>query len=448
MKSFKTLNITGALLDNNQFFKYIENISAEHTIKKQSDKITFPIPNLKENFNFIYETYNLLNKHIKMGIKIHSAGEWILDNFYIIEEAFKTIQKEIKISNYKNLPAIATGKYKGFARIYVLAAEIVAFTECSVNDENLKLALTAYQNKKALSIEEINQISLFLKIILIDKIKDVWEKIHKEAFSNLKKGEGFENTEKIFEELKECILESGKELSKEEITEEIEKWLFGKKKSEASLFIRRYWFGERKAVLSAAAFLSSEKLEQKLLKLRKSLCRCFEEKKIAVSSPEQIFFALSGIDEKLVRNAQKQKWKKPIYKLWQFWAAVGFMILSIFAAVYINIQSEKNSEYNYYFRDCVLNWSDSNYSFKELEDSIEYDVSRNFGYMRKSIEKEGIIPVFKDYQNFIGTGYYSAGGELRRLSLTWEHLAYMGFGYRKIRISLISIFKMLKYQIY
>ena len=178
MKSFKTLNITGALLDNNQFFKYIENISAEHTIKKQSDTITFPIPNLKENFNFIYETYNLLNKHIKMGIKIHSAGEWILDNFYIIEEAFKTIQKEIKINNYKNLPAIATGKYKGFARVYVLAAEIVAFTECTVNDENLKLALIAYQNKKALSIEEINQISLFLKIILINKIKDVCEKIY------------------------------------------------------------------------------------------------------------------------------------------------------------------------------------------------------------------------------------------------------------------------------
>lgn len=277
----------------------------------------------------------------------------------------------------------------------------------------------------------------FIEENISESFKDVSEKIHKEAFLDLKKGKGFENTEKIFEELKECVLESGKEVSKEEITEEIEKWLFGKKKSEASLFIRRYWFGERKAVLSAAAFLSSEKLEQKLLKLRKSLCRCFEEKKIAVSSPEQIFYALSGIDEKLVRNAQKQKWKKPIYKLWQFWAAVGFVILSIFAAFYINIQSEKNSEYNYYFRDCVLNWSDSNYSFKELEDSIEYDVSRNFGYMRKSIEKEGTIPVFKDYQNFIGTGYYSAEGELRRLSLTWEHLAYMGFGYRKIRISFV-----------
>jgi hypothetical protein len=34
-------------------------------------------------------------------------------------------------------------------------------------------------------------------------------------------------------------------------------------------------------------------------------------------------------------------------------------------------------------------------------------------------------------------GYYSAEGELKRLSLTWEHVAYMGFGYKKVRISFV-----------
>ena len=43
MKSFKTLNISGALLDNNQFFKYIENISAEHIIKKSLIEIHFQL---------------------------------------------------------------------------------------------------------------------------------------------------------------------------------------------------------------------------------------------------------------------------------------------------------------------------------------------------------------------------------------------------------------------
>ena len=59
-----------------------------------SDKSTYPISNLRENFGFILETYTLLQDHIKLNISIHPAGEWLLDNYYIIEEAVKTIQKE------------------------------------------------------------------------------------------------------------------------------------------------------------------------------------------------------------------------------------------------------------------------------------------------------------------------------------------------------------------
>ena len=178
MKVFKALNISGTLLDNNQFASYIEKTASEHNLKKFSDKNTFPIYALREDFNFILETYNLLNKHIKLGIKIHSAGEWILDNFYIIEENVKIIEKEIKLKDYKNLQAIATGKYEGFARIYVLAGEIVAYTDCNVNNENVRNALNAYQNKKVLSIDEIEKLPLFLKIVLINKIREICEKIY------------------------------------------------------------------------------------------------------------------------------------------------------------------------------------------------------------------------------------------------------------------------------
>ncbi len=178
MKKNKKLNISGTLLDNNQFYKYIEKIAIEHNIKKHSDKKTFPLENLKKDFEFITETYNLLNKHIKLGIKIHSAGEWILDNYYIIEENFNIIKKELKLFSYKNLTAISSSKYDGFARIYVLAGEIVAFTDGNINETNVNIALDAYQNKKELSFEEIEKLPLFLKIVLIDRIRDVCEKIY------------------------------------------------------------------------------------------------------------------------------------------------------------------------------------------------------------------------------------------------------------------------------
>jgi hypothetical protein len=147
MKKKQALNIRGALLDKNQFSQYIEKIAAEHNIKSSSNKNTYPVPNMKENYKFILETYKLLDKHIKLGIKIHSAGEWILDNFYIIEETIKAIEKELTIKKYKSMIGIANGNYKGFARCYVLAEEIVAYTDCKIDRDVIDLALKSYQKK-------------------------------------------------------------------------------------------------------------------------------------------------------------------------------------------------------------------------------------------------------------------------------------------------------------
>ena len=178
MKNYKELNIRGALLDKNQLGIYMEKIAAEHNIANNSIKNTYPISKLISDYRFILETYKLLNRHIKLEIKVHSAGEWILDNFYIIEEAVKSIEKELNIKKYKNMIGISNGRYKGFARAYVLAEEIVAFTDCKIDRETIDLALNAYQRKRFLSMEEINNIGIFLKISIISHIKEICEKIY------------------------------------------------------------------------------------------------------------------------------------------------------------------------------------------------------------------------------------------------------------------------------
>ncbi|HOZ55295.1 MAG TPA: hypothetical protein PK993_04585 [Clostridia bacterium] len=42
----------------------------------------------------------LLNEHIKLGISIHPAGEWVLDNYYIIENSVKMIIKDLTLKKY------------------------------------------------------------------------------------------------------------------------------------------------------------------------------------------------------------------------------------------------------------------------------------------------------------------------------------------------------------
>ena len=121
MKPFKVLNIRGTILDRHQLEKYLEKIASEHVLKSMSDKNTNPIYRLRDNFKFITEVYNILNYHLKLGITIHPAGEWLLDNYYIIEETIRNIENDLKEDKYINFVGIESGPYKGFARIYELA---------------------------------------------------------------------------------------------------------------------------------------------------------------------------------------------------------------------------------------------------------------------------------------------------------------------------------------
>ena len=182
----KKLSIRGTLLDRNQLSKHIEKVASEHNIRNFSNKETYPIKNLIENYQFILETYNLLTKHLKLGIKIHSAGEWILDNFYIIEETVKTIQKEISLKKYKNMIGLSNEEFLGFARSYVLAEEIVAFSDCKIDREIIDIAINSYQKKKLLTLEEFCNIGIFLKISIISHIRDLCEKIYSSQIQKYK----------------------------------------------------------------------------------------------------------------------------------------------------------------------------------------------------------------------------------------------------------------------
>ena len=178
MKYYKNLNIKGAILDKYALGKYIEKVAESHNVITKSSKRTYPIPGMKDNFNFIYQTYKLLNEHLKLGISIHSAGEWILDNFYLIEETVKNLEKEIKISDYKKLNGIGDGKYEGYSRVYVLASEIVGYTDSKLDSDIIKYAVDSYQKKKLLTTEELMMLPSFIKISLIESISECCEKIY------------------------------------------------------------------------------------------------------------------------------------------------------------------------------------------------------------------------------------------------------------------------------
>ncbi len=178
MSKYNYLSTKGANLEDSQLFEYIKHSAEEHIIVKNSDKRTYPRKKIKNDFENILKTYQLLNEHLRLGINIHSAGEWLLDNFYVIEECEKNVEKSLTLKKYKKLPGLENEKYKGISRIYVLASDIVGLSSDIVSEKKIIQSIDNYQLRKNLSMEEIWNIGIFLQIVIIQKISEICEKIY------------------------------------------------------------------------------------------------------------------------------------------------------------------------------------------------------------------------------------------------------------------------------
>ena len=162
------------ILDKEKIKENLTKIASNYTITQRSHIKTYPIPRLKKNCKYIYLVYTLLNEHAKLKIPIHPAGEWILDNYYLIEKSTKTICKELSRERYLKYPGT---RENGFAIIYIIANEIISSTDGKIKTEDLAEYLEAYQTQKYLTMEEIWNIPLFLQICIIEKIRKISEKV-------------------------------------------------------------------------------------------------------------------------------------------------------------------------------------------------------------------------------------------------------------------------------
>ena len=82
---------------------FAKKLAINHYVERHSDKKTFPRNQLKNDYQVISKAYQILNESIAKEVSIPPSGEWLLDNFYIIEETVKQIKQELTKKKYRNL---------------------------------------------------------------------------------------------------------------------------------------------------------------------------------------------------------------------------------------------------------------------------------------------------------------------------------------------------------
>ena len=126
---------------------------------------------LDENEAILVEVRNLLIESAKENSSISPAGEWLLDNFYSIEEQIQIGRKHFPKSYSETLPRLAKGPFAGLPRVYHIALEIIAHSDGRVDPENLYSFVRGYQRVTNLKLGELWAIPIMLRIALIENLR-------------------------------------------------------------------------------------------------------------------------------------------------------------------------------------------------------------------------------------------------------------------------------------
>lgn len=125
----------------------------------------------EENEKILEEVYFSLAEAAKKGAVVTLGGEWLLDNFHIIEDNVREIRRLLPKKYYRSLPIISQGRLAGYPRVYSLAVELLAHTGAVVDREILYNFVSAYQTKSELSIGELWAVPIMLKLALVENLR-------------------------------------------------------------------------------------------------------------------------------------------------------------------------------------------------------------------------------------------------------------------------------------
>src|SRR5437879_4581165 len=107
---------------------------------------------LAENEEVLFEVHGLLTEAVTGDRRLTPAGEWLLDNFYLIEEQIRTARRHLPKNYSRELPRLAYGASAGLPRVYDIALETISHGDGRVDPESLTNFVTAYQTVTALKL--------------------------------------------------------------------------------------------------------------------------------------------------------------------------------------------------------------------------------------------------------------------------------------------------------
>jgi cellobiose phosphorylase len=132
---------------------------------------------LADNESALIEVYRLFTEAVTANRLIAPAGEWLLDNFYLLEEQILTAKRHLPKGYSRQLPRLQSGPSTGLPRVYDIALETISHGDGRIDPKSLRSFVAAYQSITSLKLGELWAIPIMLRLALIENLRRIAARI-------------------------------------------------------------------------------------------------------------------------------------------------------------------------------------------------------------------------------------------------------------------------------
>ena len=158
------------VFSSDQMEEHGKTLASSHAVSSGPTKDRL-LGRLSSNEAVLLETCGLLTDAVNAGQTVTPAGEWLLDNFYLIEQKIREARRHLPKGYSRALPRLKNGPSAGLPRVYDIALEAISHGDGRVDAESFSRFVAAYQTVTTLTLGELWAIPIMLRLSLLENLR-------------------------------------------------------------------------------------------------------------------------------------------------------------------------------------------------------------------------------------------------------------------------------------
>src|SRR5438477_564512 len=164
----RELPLRAELFGVEQLARHAQAIAAQHKLVAGRTSARL-LTRLDQNEK-VLRAFNRATLAVDQSRLVTPAAEWLLDNFYLIEEQIQLAHRHLPEQYSRELPRLANGLSAGFLRVYDIVLELIAHVDAQIDADSLSAFVAAYQTVAPLKLGELWAVPIMLRLGLIENL--------------------------------------------------------------------------------------------------------------------------------------------------------------------------------------------------------------------------------------------------------------------------------------